>query len=533
VRSRTAALATVVVLAVAMVLVAGQPGLGQPSTTQTQAVTNGAATTAQRAQAVARSVRALALPSVRAAVHASAGEQFSATRGSVDLNGTGHVRFNRSYHGLQVVGGDFIVHTDAAGAVTGVTSGLSRPLTMSTTPRLGAARATTIARRVLATQGGRAANAGSSLVVGATWAVSPPKLAWQVTFDGVARDGVPSRLVVLVSASNGRVLDSWDEVLRVAGSGTGVHEGRVRVDTTQSGTTFQMRDPLRGGAQVRNANGGQTCTGSVLTDADNVWGTGAATNTASKGVDVSYGMAREWDLLASFGRNGWNGAGGGVIGMVNTPNQDNAFWNGSCAVFLDGGGGTRPFTAIDVVAHEFGHAIVQFTAGLRGGGQPGALNESSGDVFGSLTEFAANNPNDPPDYTVGEEMPPVGPFRNMANPSLFGDPNCANTTETEVHSLAGPSNHAYFMMAEGSGATAFGTSPTCNGSTVTGIGRSSAGRIWLRALDVYLPSNGGFTAMRSATVNAARDLFGLCTAQYRTVQAAWSAVLVNGSDAAC
>jgi len=39
--------------------------------------------------------------------------------------------------------------------------------------------------------------------------------------------------------------------------------------------------------------------------------------------------------------------------------------------------------------------------------------------------------------------------------------------------------------------------------------------------------------MRSATVNAARDLFGLCSAQYRTVQAAWSAVLVNGSDAAC
>ena len=302
VRSRTAALATVVALAVAMVLVAGQPGLGQPSTTRAGATTNGAATAAQRAQAVARSVRALALPSVRAAVHASAGEQSSATRGSVDLNGAGHVRFNRSYHGLQVVGGDFIVHTDAAGAVTGVTSGLSRRLTMSTTPRLGAARATTIARRVLAAQGGSAADAGSSLVVGATWAVGAPKLAWQVTFDGVARDGVPSRLVVLVSASNGRVLDSWDEVLRVAGTGTGVHEGRVRVDTTQSGTTFQMRDPLRGGAQVRNANGGQTCTGSVLTDADNVWGTGAATNTASKDVDVSYGMARNgtcWPALTA------------------------------------------------------------------------------------------------------------------------------------------------------------------------------------------------------------------------------------------
>lgn len=54
--------------------------------------------------------------------------------------------------------------------------------------------------------------------------------------------------------------------------------------------------------------------------------------------------------------------------MVNMPNQDNAFWNGSCAVFLDGGGGTRPFTAIDVVAHEFGHGIVQFTAACAAAG---------------------------------------------------------------------------------------------------------------------------------------------------------------------
>ena len=534
-RSRFTVLATASALAIAMVLVVGQAGLGQTPTSGafTPAVHDANATPQQQVLAITRSRAALGSPAVRAAIRAGAGERFDATRASLDTNGSSHVRFERTYNGLQVVGGDFILHSDPAGAVTGVTSDLAGRLTMATTPRLSATRATAIAERAVAAGGGRLHSTGARLVVGATWAVGAPELAWQVSFEGVAGDAVPSRMVALISAASGRVLDSWDEVLRVAGTGTGVHEGTVRVDTTQSGTTFQMRDPLRGGAQVRNANGGQSCTGSVLTDADNRWGTGAATNTASKGVDVSYGMAREWDLLASFGRNGWNGAGGGVIGMVNTPNQDNAFWNGSCAVFLDGTGGARPFTAIDVVAHEFGHAIVQFTAGLRGGGQPGALNESSGDVFGSLTEFSANNPSDPPDYTVGEEMPPVGPFRSMVNPSLFGDPNCANTTETEVHSLAGPSNHAYFMMAEGSGATAFGNSPTCNGSTVTGIGRSSAGRIWLRALDVYLPSNGGFTAMRSATVNAARDLFGLCSTQYRTVQAAWSAVLVSGTDAAC
>jgi Zn-dependent metalloprotease len=520
-------------LAIAMVLLGGQAGQGQtPTSRPAGGAHNPNATAQQQAQAIARSQRALGLAAVRSALRAGPGEAFSATRASLDVNGASHVRFQRTYNGLQVIGGDFIVHTDAAGAVTGVTSGLSLEPTMSTVPRLAAARAVTVAKRVLAAQGSRLQRVDSQLVVGATWAVGNPRLAWQVTLGGTAADGVPTELVVLVDAATGRVLDTWDKVLR--GTGTGVHEGTVHLDTTLSGSTFLLRDPLRGNSEVRNGRGQTSCSSPVLTDGNDIWGNGSATDTQSKGVDVAYGMAQEWDFLRTvLGRNGWNGSGGRGLGVVNTPNQDNAFWNGTCAVFLDGANGARPFTAIDVVAHEFGHAIVQFTAGLRGSGQPGALNESSGDVFGALTEFFANNPNDPPDYTVGEEMPPVGPFRNMANPSLFGDPNCANTTETEVHALAGPSNHAFFMMAEGSGNTAFGTSPTCNGSTVTGMGRNSAGRIWLKALDDYMTSTGGFTAMRSATVNAARDLFGTCSTQYRTVQAAWSAVLVSGSDAPC
>ena len=64
-------------------------------------------------------------------------------------------------------------------------------------------------------------------------------------------------------------------------------------------------------------------------------------------------------------------------------NYDNAFWDGTQLVFGDGDGTvferfTRP---VDVLGHEFTHAVTEHTAGLVYEGQSGALNESMSDVF--------------------------------------------------------------------------------------------------------------------------------------------------------
>jgi hypothetical protein len=65
------------------------------------------------------------------------------------------------------------------------------------------------------------------------------------------------------------------------------------------------------------------------------------------------------------------------------------------------------------------------------------------------------------------------------------------------------------------------------GSTVTGIGRDAAGAIWYRALSVYMTSSTNYAGARTATLNAARDLYGNGSTQYNTVAAAWSAVSVT------
>jgi Zn-dependent metalloprotease len=195
-----------------------------------------------------------------------------------------------------------------------------------------------------------------------------------------------------------------------------------------------------------------------------------------------------------------------------------------------------PLVSLDVAGHEMSHGVTENSANLTYSGESGGLNESTSDIFGTMVEFYAANANDPADYLIGEEFDlkdHVG-FRRMDNPIADGSsPNCysTNTKNLDVHYSSGVGNHFFYLLAEGSGAKTIGgvahSSPTCNGSTITGIGRDAAGKIWYRALTVYMTSGTTYAGARTATLDAARDLYGAGSTQYATVAAAWSAVSVG------
>jgi len=261
-----------------------------------------------------------------------------------------------------------------------------------------------------------------------------------------------------------------------------------------------------------------------------VWGNGSGTNLETACVDALYAVQKEWDMLRSWlGRNGINGSGRGFPARVGL-NQVNAFWNGSFTNFGHSQDNRRQATPIDVVAHEFGHAIFQTTPGGAGGGnENGGINEATGDIFGALTEAFANNPNDPPDFQVGEEVNLVGsgPIRFMYNPSLAGDPNCWSTAipNTEVHAAAGPLNHWFYLVARGSNPAGGPASPTCNGSSVTGVGIQTAGRVYYNAM-LAKTSTWRYANVRVASLNAAKNLTPGNCATFNTVRAAWNAISV-------
>jgi len=248
-------------------------------------------------------------------------------------------------------------------------------------------------------------------------------------------------------------------------------------------------------------------------------------------VDALWSVQRESDMVRDwFGRNG-------ILGNGNYPpvrvglSDVNAYWNGSYTNFGHNQANTRQATPIDVVAHENGHAIFQTTPGGAGSGnENGGINEATGDIFGALTEAYANNPLDPPDYEVGEEVDLVGdgPIRYMYQPSLVGDPNCWSSSigNTEVHAAAGPLNHWFYLLAEGSAPTnGQPASPTCNNSSVTGVGIRKAGEIYYNAMQAKT-SSWRYANIRTASLNAAKNLYPDSCAEFDAVKAAWNGISV-------
>jgi Zn-dependent metalloprotease len=486
-----------------------------------------------------------------AQARAADGQSFKVVSTLVDRDGTTHTRLNRTFHGLPVVGGDLVVHQAASGAWQGASQTLPAPLTLAFTAKVSKAVASRVALAPSAVNRlirGEAVKALPSLVVDATGVT--PRLAWRVTSLGVQRDGTPSRLVTYVDAGSAKVIRTEQEIQTADGSGQSLYNGTVPLQLTLSLGTYSLKDPTRGNTyttDMMNKSDGLGCQlfgfgcqpGTLFTSPDNSFGNGANSNRESAGVDAQYGTNMTWDYYKNVhGRNGIFNTGAGSFNRVHYGNAYvNAFWDGKKMTYGDGDGvNYGPLVSLDVAGHEMSHGVTENSAKLTYSGESGGLNESTSDIFGSMVEAYANNANDPADYLIGEEFDiknHVG-FRRMDNPASDGNSaNCwsSGVGNLDVHYSSGVGNHFFYLLAEGSGPKLIGgtqhNSPTCNGSTVTGITAAKAGKIWYRALTVYMTSSTNYAGARTASLNAATDLYGAASPERAAVAAAWSAVSVN------
>jgi Zn-dependent metalloprotease len=450
-------------------------------------------------------------------------------------DGTTHVRFDRTFKGLPVVGGDFVVHR-GKGRTTGLTSGLRiKNVTVSTTtPSVSVAKAIKAAR---ATVDFPVASSERRVVVYAV--KGAPRLAYRIALRGRAADGEPQGRDVFVDARSGKVVDSWEAVHSEAGSGTGLFVGKVDLEAKSTGAGFELVDDTRGGNTTLNA-------GQPFTDDDNVWGDGTVADPQSAGVDAHYGIAQTWDYYKNVhGRNGIADDGKGAESFVHDGAYVNASWSDDCFCMKYGDGdatqGMLPLTALDVAGHEMSHGVTSRTANLNYEGESGGLNEATSDIFGSSVEFAANNAEDVGDYVIGEKIfsafdPTKNYIRRMDKPSVDGSSlDCwtDKAGEVDVHYSSGIANHFFYMLSEGSGAKEINgvayDSPTCDSSTLEGIGRDKAEKIWYKALTAYFTSTTNYAEARTGTISAATDLYGADSAEVKAVEAAWTAVDVPAS----
>jgi hypothetical protein len=320
--------------------------------------------------------------------------------------------------------------------------------------------------------------------------------------------------------------------------GHGYYSGTVGLTTLGDTTPYQLKDPSRDGQFVVDLNNTSSYgSGTPMTDVDDDWGTGLLSSRQSVAVDAQYAAGKAWDYFKNVhGRSGVAGDGIGLSLQTHYGTRANDAWfSGGCLCIVFGDGdGTRwgPPVSLDVVAREYTMAVVRASAGLAGTVEGLALAVATGDIFGTMTEFYANNPNDAPDYLIGERVG-IGanagvPVRRMDNPTLGCMP--ASMASVDRQTGAGVADHFFYLLAVGSGTSQWGTSPTCDGRQVSGIGNAKAEQIWYRALAVYMGQSTTHLDARVATLKAAADLYGAHGTEYNTVDSAWAAVSVIGPD---
>ncbi|WP_427919915.1 M4 family metallopeptidase [Streptomyces sp. cg40] len=462
-----------------------------------------------------------------------------------DVDGTVHTRYERTYAGLPVLGGDLVVHTSPAGKTEGVTKAHSAAIKVATvTPKITVAKAEKQALTAAKAAGSdKTAADGARKVIWAGGA--SPVLAYETVVGGLQDDGTPNKLHVITDAATGKKLFEYQGIENATGTGKTLYSGTVSLTTTLSGTTYSLTDASRGGHKTYNLKHTTSSgTGTLFTNTTNTWGTGAAsssTTDVTAAADAAYGAQETWDFYkATFGRSGIKNDGVGAYSRVHYGSSYvNAFWDDDCfcMTYGDGSSNTHPLTSLDVAGHEMSHGVTANTAGLNYSGESGGLNEATSDIFGTGVEFYAANSSDPGDYLIGEKININGdgtPLRYMDQPSKDGGSAnywSSSVGNLDVHYSSGVANHFFYLLSEGSGSKTINgvayNSPTYNGATLAGIGRAKALQIWYKALTTYFTSTTNYKAARTGTLSAAAALYGSGSAEYAAVAATWTAVNVT------
>jgi len=270
---------------------------------------------------------------------------------------------------------------------------------------------------------------------------------------------------------------------------------------------------------VYNCNNGVALPGALISNPGS-----SSDGTAKRAFVQTKDVAKFYRTL--FGRNSIDNAGMALLSSIHySVKYNNAFWNGGQMTYGDGDGNIFvDFTrADDVIGHELTHGVTQHTLALSYANQPGGLNESISDVFGSMfRQWQAKQNVNQADWLIGKEI--MGPgaiargftcLRDMSNPAAA---HCLAPQPTKFsqyhngmdpHESSGIPNFAFYKAA----------------MAIGGKSWLAAGKIWYQALTGFGPSpNMTMKAFANRTRSLAGSLFPAKPAVKSAVNNAWTAV---------
>jgi Zn-dependent metalloprotease len=390
-----------------------------------------------------------------------------------------HVRFQQTYQGIPVLGGELIVNMDAAKSVLSMSGEILPDVSLDIVPAIDAAEAQQAAIAAVAKEYGVEAETLTASepelwiynpVLLVPWS-GPTVLTWRIEVTPL--ELAPIRQLVLVDASRGAIALSFNQL-----------------DTAKNRETYTTSNST-------------TLPGTLICNESNP----ACAGGDSHAVAAHKYSGHTYDFYFNYhGRDSINNAGMTLRSTTHfSSGYCNAFWNGSQMVYGDG----CNLVVDDVVAHEITHGVTGYESGLFYYYQSGAINESFSDIWGEFVDLTNGDGNDTAGvrWLMGEDSS-VGAIRNMANPPAFGDPDRIGSanyyTGTDdnggVHWNSGVGNKAAYLMTDGG---------TFNSYTITGLGITKVAKIYYEVQANMLTSGSDYYDLGLGLVRACWNLIGV------------------------
>ena len=453
--------------------------------------------------------------------------------------------FHRSrqlYRGVPVWGDGFVVQTDAGGRVEAVFGGAIAISGLDVEkPRAASELYPAAVRTAMLNDGvaSRAAAAGERLFRYtrapelAVYAANghAPTLAWDADV-AYETGGRPFHARVFVDARSGALLNSY----------TFVQDAINRAIHNVNNACVSASGSGLPGALAMSEGG---------TSSDSV------VNQAYRNSGRVY-----WWFRDAFGRDSFNGSGAKITVSVKATFQgnsgcsgDNAYWSGSQIAMGNGGSTFYDMNSEpDVIYHELGHAVTQYTSNLAYQNQSGGMNEASSDIYAAAVEAWMNTVSGEPGASTAVTYSPdantwklgEGLMRNgtaalrfMADPRADGRSldhytqyqqqygSCSPSQNNDycgVHLSSGIVNLAFYLLTTG------GTHPR-GGSTVqvTAIPFDRAIKYFYESHTSILQANDTFARLRNAMMTRARANGTVGACDEVRIGKAWDAVGVTGT----
>ncbi|MEZ5083525.1 MAG: M4 family metallopeptidase [Bacteroidales bacterium] len=366
-------------------------------------------------------------------------------------------------------------------------------------------------------------------------------------FDIYAEGGNGS-LRVLVNANDGSIVNSFPlESNCSSASVNTIWNGNQTIFTDKyTANDFRLKDDCQSASiRIRDWNSATLTANPIeIENTTNTWTT----------MNERFGATVLWHTKASYSyflnvhsRNSYDDSNGDVEGYINavfdcsppagcttTNNASMSFSGGTMKVGL-GSTGTlaNSWGTLDIIGHEYTHAVTGSSSQLVYQGESGALNESFSDIFGECIERSTTGSND---WLMGNDRT-NGAIRSLQNPNGFGDPdtylgnNWVNTGSSSdnggVHTNSSVQNYWFYLLGVGNGTVTTGTNDNSDSYSVTGIGFNAARAIAYRNNVVKLTTNSNYASARAGAIASAEDLYGACSNEVIQVKNAWYAVGVG------